>query len=269
MVKFLVIALLFLANICQAAQLSYSIDELNLAEGESFTVPENAKKIAISKLIMQKGARILIPSNTSEFEFVIDSGTFLDDTAILSTGRKGNDILGVGQKGGNGYTGAHIIFKVNHAKFDFNATASKYFSIQSIGGTGGKGGIGSNGADAATSNCNSVPGNGHPAATGGQGAPGGDGGAGNEIIAYIRLIKNHPIITDKEIGLLSIGGEGGIGGDGGQGGKASPTVCCQRILGKCVVRRGGNSAAGPGSQGPQGGKGSASEVKLDLSYEAL
>lgn len=268
--KVVVSALLLLAsNIC-TAQISYSIDELTVEEGKTFTVPESASKIAISRLVMKKGSRISIPPDSKSFEFIIDNGTFLSNTTIISAGKTGSDSSGVGQKGGTGLSGSLIVFKVNHATFSFDQDPAKpqFFSIQTNGGTGGKGGPGASGQNAATSNCNSA-GNGHPASVGGQGAPGGDGGAGNEIRATIRLVKDHPIITDKEIQLKSIGGLGGAGGNGGAGGAGSPTVCCQRVLGNCVMRRGGNTAAGPGGPGPQGAAGANGQVQLDLSFEKL
>jgi hypothetical protein len=263
---FLVAAQL-LTNLC-SAQMSYSIEEYTIPPGQTYNVPTGTSKIAISKLTMSKGSRIAIPADARDFELLIDNGTFASDTGVISYGKAGSISVGAGQRGGDGEKAPRLTFKVNHAKFDFDASSdAKFFSIATTGGNGGIGGSGGKGQNAATSSCNSS-GNGHPAAAGGQGAPGGNGAPGNEINARITLVKNHPVLTDQQVQLISAGGQGGPGGPGGPGGNSSPTVCCQKVFGNCVMRRGGNSAGGPGATGPNGSTGEKGPVKLELKFES-
>lgn len=263
---FLLSALL-LTNVC-LAQMSYSIEEYTIPPGQTYNVPPGTSKIAISKLTMSKGSRIAIPSDAKSFELIIDNGTFASDTGIVSNGNAGAISVGTGQRGGDGMQAPRLTFKVNHARFEFDTSPdAKFFSITTTGGNGGIGGPGGKGRDAATSSCNSS-GNGHPAGAGGQGAPGGNGAPGNEINARITLVKDHPVLTDQQVQLVSAGGLGGPGGPGGSGGGSSPTVCCQKVFGNCVMRRGGNSAGGPGATGPNGAAGDKGPVKLELKFES-
>lgn len=250
------------------AQSEFKVSRLSLTEGQVFTIPSGTEDIAFSELEMGQGSQLNIPADINHITIVIDNGVFHRGSSIVSLGSEGSRGLATNEIGGSGESAASMTIKVNRAEFllagDGSDLGKPFFLVSSIGGIGGEGGMGSKGSDARRKGCKGT--DGAPAASGGSGAAGGTGGDGGAITLDVELIPGHPTISNKEIALRSVAGEGGPGGQGGDGGAGVGGKCCGQVLGQCTFRRGGYGAGSKGSTGPTGSGGSAVEPILNLDF---
>ena len=251
------------------AQSEFKISKLILSDGQVFTIPSGTEDIAFSNLEMKTGSQLVVPADTSHVNIVIDYGIFHKGSSIISQGSQGTSSSGVNGVGGTGQSAASMTLKVNQAKFLLAADGSDlgkpFFLVSSSGGNGGIGGPGARGGDARRKSCNGADGG--PAGSGGAGARGGTGGNGGSINFYVKLISGHPLISNNEIALSSIAGEGGAGGRGGAGGAGAAEKCCGQVFGKCTFKRGGYGPGGTGPTGPTGFGGTSIEPVLELDFE--
>ena len=251
------------------AESEFKISRLVLTDGQVFTIPSGTEDIAFSELEMRPGSQLNIPADITHVTIVIDNGVFHRGSSIVSIGSQGGNSSGTNVEGGKGESAASMTIKVNQAEFllagDGSDLGKPFFLVSSRGGNGGQGGPGSRGGDARRKSCKGADGG--PAGNGGSGAVGGTGGDGGAIKLDVKLISGHPPISNNEIALSSVAGEGGPGGRGGSGGAGAPGQCCGQVLGQCTYRRGGYGAGGTGPTGPTGSGGSSVEPVLELDFE--
>lgn len=230
----------------------------NVPPGTTFSIAEGVNKVAFSELTLGKNSTLKLPKDASKIEVVINKGTFHSGAKIVGQRPDASD-----GKGYAGPDGTDITIFVHNANFILDNSVTSggkdKFTIQSTGGVGGDGGRGKKGNNAKRKRCSGS--DGHPAGNGGIGQRGGAGGNGGSILFNVRLASNHPVITNRDIALNSVGGRGGNGGPGGAGGAGAPGKKCS--LG---FKRGGYGAGKSGPKGSKGANGKSERVKLNLDF---